>query len=237
MRYDPYGYNQFDSSYGQAETLGQYTTKTFLWMFLGLLVTFASSLAICLTGVIFYLFAIPGIQFILLIAELAVVIYLSARVRQMSVGTAKALFLLYALLNAVMFSTLFLSYGLFSMVLIFGMTSLYFGGLAAYGYFAKSDLSGLRPVLFMGLIVLLLFWVLSLFLNLSGFERIICMAGIAIFMAYTAYDTQMIRENYYYYSGQPDLLEKASIFSALQLYLDFINLFIYLLRFMNNKRN
>ena len=237
MRYDPYEYNQFDSSYGQAETLGQYTTKTFLWMFLGLLVTFATSLTICLTGVIFYLFSIPGIQFILLIAELLVVIYLSARVRQMSVGTAKALFLLYALLNAVMFSTLFLYYGLFSMVLVFGVTALYFGGLAAYGYFTKSDLSGLRPILFMGLIFLVLFWGLSLFLNLSGFERIACLVGIAIFMAYTAYDTQMIRANYYYYSGYPDLLEKASIFSALQLYLDFINLFIYLLRFLNNRKN
>lgn len=234
MAYDPYPYHQFDSSYGQSETLGQYTTKTFLWMFLGLLITFAAALVLCLTGLVVYIFPI---QFILAIAELLIVIYLSARIHNMSVGTARMLFLAYALLNAVTFSSLLVYYGLFSMVLVFGMTALYFGGLAAYGYFTKSDLSGYRPILFTGLIVLLVFWVLSLFLNLSGFDRVACVVGIAIFMGYTAYDSQMIRDNYYYYSGNPDLLEKASVFSALQLYLDFVNLFIYLLRFMNKRRD
>lgn len=231
MPYDPRPYHP---GYEQCETLGEYTTKTFLWMFLGLLLTFAAALVLCLTGLVVYIFPV---QFILVIAELLVVIYLSARIHSMSVGTARALFLAYALLNAVTFSSLLVYYGLFSVVLVFGMTSLYFGGLAAYGYFTKNDLSGYRPILFTGLLVLLVFWVLSLFLNLSGMDRIACIAGIVIFMGYTAYDSQMIRNNYYYYSGNPDLLEKASIFSALQLYLDFINLFIYLLRFMNKRKD
>ena len=236
MSFDPY---EFDRSYSgsQNESIGQYTTKTFLWMFLGLMVTFGVGLFLYVSNLIYTVFAIPGIQFLLLIAELAVVIVLSARIQKLSVSTARGLFLGYSVLNGVVFSTIFFAYYLESLVLVFAATALYFGVLAAYGYFTKSDLSRLRPILMFGLVFLVIFLFASLFLPLGSFERMMCLVGMAIFMGFTAYDTQKIKHFYAYYSGYPDMLEKAAIFSALQLYLDFINLFLYLLRFVGRSKN
>ena len=236
MNFDPY---EFDRSYSgsQNESIGQYTTKTFLWMFLGLMVTFGVGLFLYVSNLIYTVFAIPGIQFLLLIAELAVVIVLSARIQKLSVSTARGLFLGYSVLNGVVFSTIFFAYYLESLVLVFAATALYFGVLAAYGYVTKSDLSRLRPILMFGLVFLVIFLFASLFLPLGSFERMMCLVGMAIFMGFTAYDTQKIKHFYAYYSGYPDMLEKAAIFSALQLYLDFINLFLYLLRFVGRSKN
>ncbi len=129
------------------------------------------------------------------------------------------------------FSAYFLLFDLANLIVIFGLTALFFGGFALYGRFTKVDLSGLRPLLVGGLIFLIIAGLLSLFINLSAFERTICMVGILVFLCFTAYDTQKIKSNYQYFSGDAAMLQKASIFSALQLYLDFINLFLYLLRF------
>ena len=124
-----------------------------------------------------------------------------------------------------------------SFILIFLLTALYFGALAAYGYLTKADLSRLGPILFSGLIFLVIFGLLSMFIpGLAAMDRAVCLIGIVVFLGYTAYDTQRIQAFYSYYSGYPDMLEKASIFSALQLYLDFINLFLYLLRFMGRRK-
>ena len=82
-----------------------------------------------------------------------------------------------------------------------------------------------------------MFGILSIFLNLGVFNTLICYAGIALFLGYTAYDVSKVRENYYFYAGQGELLKKASIFSALQLYLDFINLFLYILRILGNRKD
>ena len=113
--------------------------------------------------------------------------------------------------------------------------SLYFGVMAVYGYVTKADLTRIRPVLTFGLVALIVMMLLSLFI--PGMNTGMCLVGIVIFLGFTAYDTQMIRRNYAYYSGNPELLQKASIISALQLYLDFINLFLYLLRLFGNRNN
>ena len=98
-------------------------------------------------------------------------------------------------------------------------------------------MSNLRPFLFFGLLFLIAFGLLSMFIpGLVMFDRVACLFGIAVFLAYTAYDTQKIKAFYQYYASYPDMLAKASIFSALQLYLDFLNLFLYLLRFLGNRR-
>lgn len=228
---------EFDSSYAR-ETLGSYTARTFFWMFLGLLVTFSTAWWGASSGLVWrMLYSVPGIQLILLVAELAVVLVLSARIHQIQVTTARVLFFAYAILTGVTFSSLFLVYDLGALILTFGMTCLYFGGMALYGYVTKSDLCRLRPILMGGLIFLIVFGLISLFFPLGSLERIGCLVGMAVFLGFTAYDTQKIKSFFYHCAGDPELLEKASVISALELYLDFINLFLYLLRFFGKRRD
>ncbi len=229
----------FDSDYARERlTLNQYVTRTFAWMFAGLMATFLLSWALASTGVVLYIFAIPGAPIVLLIAELVVVMVLAARVQKLSVGAARGLFFAYAALNGVVFSAYFLIYEVPTLLLIFGLTALFFGGFALYGHFTRTDLSRLRPLLMGGLIFLVIAGLLLMFVpGMAGFERIVCLVGIAVFLCFTAYDVQKIKAFYAYYSQDAAMLEKASVFSALQLYLDFINLFLYLLRFMGRSRD
>lgn len=218
------------------EPIGVYTAKTFGWMALGLLATFAVAFATWASGLwLTVLVQMPMIPFLLAIAEIAVVFFLSARIKNMSIGTARGMFFLYAVLNGLTFSSFFVLYDAASLIIAFGMTALYFGVLAAYGYVTKRDLSNLAPILTSGLIFLVIFWVLSIFLPLSGFEKLVCFIGVAIFMGYTAYDTQKIKQFHQMYGGNPELAGKASILCALQLYLDFINLFLYILRLLGRR--
>ncbi len=230
---------QYYGAYGteQAyEPLDRYTAKTFGWMFAGLLLTFAIALTGYVTGLVWYVFAIPQMIWILGIAELVVVLYLSTQINKVSVGVARGLFFTYALLNGVVFSAYFLLYALPSLVVVFGATAVFFGIMAAVGYFTRADLSNLRNFLVGGLIFLLLFWVAGIFFNLERFEIAICTVGIFVFLLFTAYDTQKIKSYHQAYCQDPVMAKKASIFAALQLYLDFINLFIYLLRVLGRRK-
>lgn len=230
-------YQNMNQYYGGAyeaareyEPLERYTAKTFGWMFLGLMVTFLVAMTGYVTGLVWLVFAIPQMVLALGIAELAVVLYMSARITKVSVGTARALFLVYSVLNGVVFSAYFLMYDLSSLVFIFGATSLFFGVMAAIGYFARVNLSNLRNFLVGGLVFLMVFWIASMFINLQRYEIVACSVGIFIFLLFTAYDTQKIKAYHQAYCHDGQMAGKASIFAALQLYLDFINLFLYLLR-------
>lgn len=218
------------------QTIARYTAKTYLWMFLGLALTFALSFLLIQTGFAYQiLMRYTAIAFVLLIAEVIIVIALAARIQKLSTGVATFLFFLYAALNGITFSAIFLIYDATAAILIFGVTAVIFGIMGAWGYFTKQDLSRWSRVLFFGVLGLGLFWLLRLFLPLSGLETIISLIGIAIFLGFTAYDTQKIKAYYHFYADDPAMLKKASIFSALQLYLDFINLFLYLLRLFGKK--
>ncbi|MCI8516664.1 MAG: Bax inhibitor-1/YccA family protein [Hungatella sp.] len=236
-------YQNMNQYYGEAyqttkeyESLERYTAKTFGWMFLGLMVTFLIAVTGYVTGLVLFVFAVPQLILVLGIAELAVVLFLSARITKMSVGTARTLFLVYSVLNGVVFSAYFLMYDMMTLVLAFGATSLFFGIMAAVGYFARVDLSSLRNFLVGGLVFLMVFWIASIFINLQRFEIIACTVGIFIFLIFTAYDTQKIRAYHQAYCHDGQMAGKASVFAALQLYLDFINLFIYLLRAMGRRK-
>lgn len=229
----------FDSEYAHAGlTLNQYVSRTFGWMFVGLMITFVLAAVLAYTGMVLYLFSIPYLPMILLIAEVAVVLILSAGIQKRSVGATRVLFAVYSLLNGAVFSVYFVLYDVANLIFIFGLTALFFGAFALYGRFARTDLSRLRPLLIGGLIFLLIAGLLTFFINFTMLERVICMVGIVVFLCFTAYDTQKIKANYEYFYGDEAMLQKASIYSALQLYLDFINLFLYLLRFLgrNNRR-
>ena len=233
---NPYSY---DNSYAQPQlSLNQYIARTYAWMFAGLTITFLLAWAMSASGAVFtLLIAFPQIAMILLIAELAVVIIFSARILKHSAGVSRVLFLVYSMLNGVVFSVYFVLFEVTSLIAIFGLTALFFGAFALYGRFTKTDLSRLRPLLIVGLIFRVAANLLSLFIDMSGLERLICMVGIVVFLCFTAYDNQKIKANYQYFYHDAAMLQKASIYSALQLYLDFINLFLYLLRFLGKSKN
>lgn len=236
QQYQSFNPGEFDSSYKTNQlTLNLYISRTFGWMFVGLLVTFLLGWYMAASGMVFRLFAIPYVSILLLVAEVAVVLVLSARIHKQSVGVSRVLFFAYAVLNGLVFSAYFVIYDVANVILIFGLTALFFGGFALYGRVTQTDLSRLRPFLIGGLIFLLVSSLVLMLFDISSLERLICMAGIVIFLCFTAYDTQKIKKNYQYFSHDVALLERASIYSALQLYLDFINLFLYLLRFLGSR--
>lgn len=225
------------------ESLGRYTAKTFAIMFLGLLATFAIAwfLSNTFTGFTVFWYAfhyIPHFEIVLLVAELAVVIGMSAMLKKMSPVAAAICFFVYAVLTGVTFAFFFLVFEFSSLALVFGFTALYFGGMALFGFFTNIDLSRLRYLLLGCLIALIVVNILMLFIpGLAVLDRVLCTVGVIIFLAYTAYDTQKIKAFYYGFQGDEAMLQKACILSALELYLDFINLFLYLLRLFGKRKN
>lgn len=220
----------------QYETLSNYTAKTFLWMFAGLLVTFGVSLAAYMSNLGFYLIRSSFTFFGLAILEVILVVTLAARLRTMSVGAARGLFFVYAAVNGLVFSSYLWLYAMGDVLMAFGAAALYFGVMAAYGYLTKRDLTSWRTPLMVGLIVLLAVSVIGMFF-LSGSSILFSILGIVIFSCYTAYDTQKIKALYFAYAGNEAMAKKASVYAALQLYLDFINLFLYLLRIFGRSRD
>ena len=219
------------------ESLGRYTAKTFGWMFAGLLITLIVAISMYVTGAFIYVIRIPAWNFLLLAAELILVISLSARLEKMSVTTAKSMFFLYSAVNGIVFSLYFLMFDLLSLWIAFGITAMFFGVIALIGYFGNINFSALRPFMTGGLIFLFVFWLLAMFIDLSAFETMVCGVGIFLFLIITAYDAKKIQAYYAYYGQNSEMAAKASVFSALQLYLDFINLFIYILRFVGNRKD
>jgi len=227
---------------GTIPSLGRYTAGTFLTMFLGLAVSFAVALFLTQTeaglGVLIGAFSIPAFHLILLVAQLAVVVVLSARLERMSPGAAAACFFLYAVLTGMTFTVYFILFERASLILVFGATALYFGGMAVFGFITDMDLSRIRTILVGGLIALILVNVVLMFLpGLEMVDRVACTVGVVIFLAYTAYDTQKVKHFYFAFQGDEAMLRKASVLSALELYLDFVNLFLYLLRLFGRRRD
>ena len=223
-------YNDYhDISYAQSPfgTLTQYMTKTFGWMFAGLLVTFG-------TGI--------GTVWATLIGELVLVFVLSARITKIQPGTATAFFFLYAVLNGLNLATIFLVYDLGTLILAFLVGAVYFGVMAVYGAVTRRDLTGWGPKLLGGLVAMLVCSLVGGLLSLFGLrfgfmDLVLCAVGLLLFMGLTAYDTQMLKHHYAYFGGDAAMLHKASIIGALNLYLDFINIFLYILRILGRRDN
>lgn len=218
------------------ESRSTFVAKTFMWMFLGLMTTFAVSIATIASGVFYLVFTTPAVFYALLIAEVALVWILAGRLPKMSVGMARTMFFLYAVVNGITLSSIFFAFEIESVALVFVMAAVIFGIMALFGYVTKSDLSGIGKILIFGILGLGVFWLLSLFFNFSSMEMTVCFIGLALFVGITAYDTQKMKVIYEAYQYDNVMLQKASIYSALQLYLDFVNVFLYLLRLLGKRK-
>ena len=228
-------YNNYDRGYAEPSmNASDYMTRTYRWMASGLLITFAMAYITATTQLIYL---VDSLYFVLTIAELALVFVLSSRVQNMSVDAARATFFGYALLNGMVLSYYFIAFSVGTLVMAFLATAVYFGLMAVYGTTTHKDLTGWGPRLMMGLVALI---VTSLIGMLFGFgfggSVLYCGIGLVLFMLLTAYDTQKLQQMYAYYAGDPELAEKASIYGALTLYLDFINIFLYVVRLLGNNR-
>ena len=223
---------------GQVESLNEYMTRTFLWMVLGLMITFGLAVLGWMTNAtLWLLYHVPGFHLIVLVVTLIMAFTMVSRIERMAVGTARAIFLAYSVLFGFTMSCYLYLYELPSLIFVFLATAVYFAALAAYGWLTHRDLSGIGSILTVGLIFLIVCGIILMFApGLVMLDRLVCIAGIAIFLAFTAYDTQKLQQMYAYYAGDPELAEKASIYGALTLYLDFINIFLYVVRLLGNNR-
>jgi FtsH-binding integral membrane protein len=172
---------------------------------------------------------------VIIFAPLALVFFLSFRVHTMAVGTAQAVFWLYAALVGVSLATIFAVYTQASITQVFFITAATFGAMSLWGYTTQRDLTGMGSFLFMGLIGIIIASIVNIFLGSSALGFAISVIGVLIFTGLTAYDTQKIKEMYY--AGDDDVVSgRKAIMGALSLYLDFINLFLMLLRLFGQSR-
>jgi FtsH-binding integral membrane protein len=200
---------------------------------------------VLLTGIVALLFAQSGmagtvfreggpLAWLIMLSPLAVVLIMSFGINRISTGTAQALYWVYATLMGLSLSTIFLVYTGGSIAQTFFATAAAFAGLSLWGYTTKKDLSAMGTFLIMGLVGLIIAMIVNFFMQSSALDLAISAIGVLIFAGLTAYDTQKIKSMYFAVAGT-DFIGKAAIMGALTLYLDFINMFLFLLRFMGNR--
>ena len=175
------------------------------------------------------------LRWVIIFAPLAFVFGLSATVHRMQPATARMVFLLYAAVMGVSLSSIFIVFTGESIARTFFITAASFGALSLYGYTTKRDLSGWGSFLIMGVIGLIIASIVNIFLASSALQFAISVIGVLVFAGLTAYDTQRLKHTYDLVAGDAVAAGRASIIGALQLYLDFINLFMFLLQFMGNR--
>ena len=176
------------------------------------------------------------LMWVVFLAPLGMVFFLSARIHKMSAGTAQTMFWIFAGLVGLSLASIFIVYTGASVARTFFITAGAFAGLSLVGYTTKKDLSGMRTFLFMGVIGLIIAMVVNMFLGSSGLQLLISVAGVLIFAALTAYDTQQIKLMYYE-ADSGEVATKKSIIGALRLYLDFLNMFIFLMHILGVARD
>ncbi|MBV8971728.1 MAG: Bax inhibitor-1/YccA family protein [Sphingomonadaceae bacterium] len=220
--------------------LRRYMLSVYNYMASGVLLTGIVALFFAQTGAVNALFNEVGrpslLGWIAMLAPLGIVLAMSAGVNRMSEASLKALFWGYAAIMGVSLSTIFLRYTGASIAATFFATAASFGALSLYGYTTKRDLSGIGKFLLMGLVGLIVASLINAFFPSAGVSLAISMVGVLLFAALTVYDTQKIKAMYDYVGGT-DFAGKSVVMGALTLYLDFINLFLFLLRFMGGNRN
>lgn len=227
---------------GRSQSAAVFTAlmrKVYLWMTLGLAMTgLAAAYVAGNAGLMQAIFGSRLTLWALIIAELGVVFYFSARIMRMSFATAGVLFAVYALLNGVTLSVIFYVYSPEAITTTFFVTAGMFGAMSLVGYFVKRDLSAVGRFLYMALIGLLIATVVNCFVASSALYWGLTYLGVLIFAGLTAYDTQKIKQMLRMHGTEvSEGTMKVALLGSLTLYLDFVNLFLYLLRFFGVSRN
>lgn len=230
-------YNQVEErAQSSALSFPALMSKVYLWMTLALVVTGMTAYYVVSSPAILYAIVSNQIAFWgLFIGELVLVFVLSSRIMSLSFVTASLMFVIYSIMNGVFFSFILLAYTEQSIATTFLITAGTFGAMSLFGFVTKRDLSAMGRILFMLLIGLIIATVVNIFMKAEGLTLILNYAGVVIFVGLTAYDTQSIKQMLQEH-GDKEGAEKIALLGSLSLYLDFINLFIYLLRFFGESR-
>ena len=222
------------STVRSAERVSAFLRSVYGWMFVGLATTAVVALAVASSGVGAALVANPLWFWGLAIAELGLVFYLSARVQKLAPGTAATLFLVYSALNGATLSLILLRFTGVSIATTFVVTAGMFGALALFGSVTKRSLAGVGQFAGMGLIGLILAMVVGMFWHNDGMQFVISIVGVIVFTGLTAWDSQRLKQMA---TALPEgQVGSYAVVGALSLYLDFINLFLFLLRFLGGGR-
>ena len=212
--------------------------KVYLWMTLALVITGFTAFGIANNpGIIYTIFTNQVLFWGLIIAEFGLVIAISGAIRRLSITTATLLFVLYSVINGATLSVIFLAYTMTSIASVFFITAGTFAVMAFIGYTTKTDLTSLGKILFMALIGIIIATVVNFFVGSSMMSLIVSYIGVAVFVGLTAYDSQKIKNMLYEADDLSEESQKIALLGSLTLYLDFINLFLYLLRIFGNNKD
>lgn len=177
------------------------------------------------------------LAFVVMLAPLGFVIFFGIKLKSISAEKAKSFLWIYSALMGLSLATIFAVYTATSITRVFLITASTFGAMSIYGYTTKKDLTSFGSFLIMGLIGIMIASIINIFLKSSGLDFAISLLGVFIFIGLTAYDTQRIKQTYYHFAGNDEMVTKMAVMGALNLYMDFINLFIMLLRFFGERKN
>lgn len=228
-------YSKPKSEYYSESALKEFIIKVFNWMFAGLLITGLTAYLTYITPAIQRIvFANTFTPFIFFIVEIALVSFLIGRIQNMSYQNAVSLFLLYSAVNGLTLSAIFMMYTAESIAGVFLIAAGIFGVMSVYGYTTKTNLLKFGNIFFMGLIGIIIASVVNLFLASSALYWIVSYAGVALFTGLTAYDVQKLK-HIFQEQDSHEVMSKKALIGALALYLDFINLFIFLLRIFGRR--
>lgn len=216
--------------------LRAYMIKVYNFMALALVITGVTAYATANTPALLMAVTSGPIMWLVMLAPVGIAFFLGFKVQTMSYQSVQALFWAFAVLMGLSLSTIFVVYTSESVARVFFITASVFGAMSLYGYTTKKDLSSWGSFLIMGLVGIILASLVNIFLQSSALQFAVSVIGVLIFVGLTAYDTQRIRETYYAVSGHGEMLAKAAVMGALNLYMDFINLFIHLMRFFGERR-
>ena len=229
----------YDSPYDDVDVgLKKFMTGVYSWMAIGVLITAVVALLMVQTGAVYSLLK-SSMFLVVSVIEFILVVFFAVRVWKMSKTTATVVYLGYSALNGITLSSIFLIYAKSSIASTFFVATIMFGAFSLYGIFAKGDLTRWSRPLMMGLFGLIIVSILNIFMKSSGLEWIISIAGVALFSLLTIYDTFKLKQQYLTFNSNYDTAvnDNVAIFGALTLYLDFINLFLYLLRIFGNSKD
>ena len=210
--------------------------KVYLWMTMALAITGFTAYGVATSpGILQTIYSNPAVMWGLVIAELILVITVSGAINRLSLSVATLLFIVYSVLNGALLSSVFLVYTASSVATVFFITAGTFAAMALIGYTTKTDLSSMGKILLMALIGMIIATIVNLFVKSTGLELIISYIGVLVFVGLTAYDSQKIKQMLLQAPDASEGAQKVALLGALSLYLDFINLFLYLLRIFGRR--